>query len=44
MQDIRAMTILVPTAGALLVARNDQSDASIHQDLHALLTIQGWLV
>ena len=25
----------VPIAGTLLVARNDQSDAAIHQDLHA---------
>ena len=29
---------LVPIAGALLAARDDQSDVAIHQDLHTLLT------
>ena len=29
---------LFPTAGMLLVARNDQSDATIHQKVCALLT------
>ena len=44
MQDIRAMTIPVPIAGVLLVARDDHSDEAIHQDLHALLTVQEQLI